>query len=430
MTVTLPGLYALLVLGASIQERHRARPAFLALVPFALVVASFGVNPGSGDPRIISQAARASASAFFAVNAGLLLLGAAIAAAAGLAALRDRPRSFRGLVLLGAAGIALWIGAGLAGPSGPGRSVLAGAGVAAVAAAAGALARRLRRGGMAVEARVRWPGLPGNRVAAFGFGLGALAAVAGPRVGIVFAGLALTAAADFLGHRGRAVMGFPWLLVAVMALAPVWWLMATIAGPGGLPLTDLGDVPLSLRAEILLALPVGLVAWACFALWPAHRLFPGGLFAPLGAALWLRVGSPALAGGLQHWQTVLVPIGALGLWGAAITGRRAAALNATAFVTLASEAPGSGLVALLLTGAALAVGRWSESAGPAHEPLRRLGWASAALVLPAALEAGFRSQVTYTLAAAAGFALGLWLDFAPCPDPGASDSGTPGPVTA
>jgi hypothetical protein len=51
-------------------------------------------------------------------------------------------------------------------------------------------------------------------------------------------------------------------------------------------------------------------------------------------------------------------------------------------------------------------------------------------VLPAALEAGFRSQVTYTLAAAAGFALGLWLDFAPCPDPGASDSGTPGPVTA
>jgi hypothetical protein len=78
----------------------------------------------------------------------------------------------------------------------------------------------------------------------------------------------------------------------------------------------------------------------------------------------------------------------------------------------------------------LAVGRWSESAGPAREPVRRLGWASAALVLPAALEAGFRTQVTYTLAAAAGLALALWLDFAPRPDPGTSDSRTVGPVTA
>ncbi len=430
MTIPLPGAYALLVLGASIQQRPRARLAFVALVPFALAVASLGVNPGSGDPHVIGQVARASASAFFGVNAGLLLLGAALAAAAALAALRDRPPSPGGLVLLGGAGIAFWVGGELAHASGAGRSVLAGAGVAAVAAAVGGLIQSFRRGGVSSEEpQIRWPGLPGNRLAAVGFALGALAVVAGPRVGLVFLGLAVAAAVDFFDRRGRSGIRFPWLPGAVMVLAPVWWLMATIAGPVGLRVADLGDVPLSPRAEILLALPVGLVAWACFGLWPAHRLFPGGLFAPLGVALWLRMGSPALAGGLQHWQPVLVPIGVLGLWGAAIMGRSVATLNAMAFVTLASGPPGSGLAGLLLTGTALAVGRWSGSAGPAHEPVRRLGWASAALVLPVALEAGFRSQVTYTLAAAAGLALALWLDFAPRSDPGVSDSRSAGPPT-
>ena len=112
MTVTLTGAYALLVLGASIQERARARLAFVALVPVALAVASFGVNPGSGDWRIIGDAARVSANSFFAVNAGLLLLGAAMAAGAALGALRDEPRSPAGFVLLAGAGLGLGAGLG------------------------------------------------------------------------------------------------------------------------------------------------------------------------------------------------------------------------------------------------------------------------------------------------------------------------------
>ena len=412
MTITLPGVYALLVLGASVQERARARLAFLALVPYAVALASFRVDPGSGDPRSIGQAARASTTAFFAVNAGLLLLGASVALVTALLALRDRRRNPAGFVLLGAAALALWPAGGLAGAGGAGRSLLVGVGVAVVAAAAGALIHRLRAGRVFVDPAIRWPGLPGNGIAAFTFGLGALGVAAGPTVGFAFLGLAVAAGASFFDRRPEGVVRFPWLLGAVAALAPVWWLLATIAGPVGLRVANLRDVPLSPRAEILIALPLGLVVWACFGLWPAHRVFPGGLFALLGAALWLRIGSPALPSGFEHWRPVLMPIGAIGLWGAAVTGRGALALSATGFITLASGAPGSGVVALLLAGAALAAGRWPGWSPRIREPAQRLGWASAALVLPTALEAGFRSEVTYTLAAAAGLALALWVGLA------------------
>jgi hypothetical protein len=39
----------------------------------------------------------------------------------------------------------------------------------------------------------------------------------------------------------------------------------------------------------------------------------------------------------------------------------------------------------------------------------RLAWAIAVLALPLLLEAGFRRQVTYTLAAAGGAAVAVWL---------------------
>jgi hypothetical protein len=191
--------------------------------------------------------------------------------------------------------------------------------------------------------------------------------------------------------------------------------MATIAGPVGLRIASLGDVPLSPRAEVLLALPLALVAWSCLGLWPAHRLFPGGLLAPLGLALWLRVARPALASGLDHWQPLLMPLGVLGIWGGAITGRRAAALNALAFVALATEGPGSPGGALLLVAAALALGasRRLEASEAWRGLAEQLAWAVALLALPLVLEAGFRRQVTYTLATAAGTAVAVWLGLAP-----------------
>src|SRR4029077_18313254 len=112
MTVTLPALYVVLVLGAAFPDPQRARVALVGLALFAVAVASYAVNPGSGDPRVIAGAARASPRLVLAVNPGLRVLGTALAAAAPLAALRDRPRSPRGLALLATSGLVLWRVAG------------------------------------------------------------------------------------------------------------------------------------------------------------------------------------------------------------------------------------------------------------------------------------------------------------------------------
>ncbi len=417
MTVTLPALYAVLVLGAAFPEPPRARVALVGLAPCALAVASYAVEPGSGDLPVIAGAARASSALFFTVNTGLLLLGAALAAAVALAVLRDRPRSPRGLALLAGSGLVLWRVAGLAGPSGAVRSVLAGAAAALLGAGVGTVLLWLRRSTRSSPSPVGWPGLGGSLPVAFALGLGALAVVAGSRVGLVFLGLGVAAVADFLGRRAIGQGRVPWLPAVALALVPIWWLMTTIAGAVGLGVANLADVPFSPRAEILIALPLALVAWSCLGLWPVQRLLPAGLLAPLGLALWLRVARPAVPEGLEHWQALLFPLGVLGVWGGALTGSSVAALNALAFVALASGAPGSAVGAVLLAVSALALAVAQRPGGEraGGTVVERLAWVIAALGLPFVLEAGFRAQVTYTLAAAAGAAATFWLGLTPEP---------------
>ena len=409
MTVTLSALYVLLGLGALLQTPvERGRLALVGLAAYAVAMASYSVIPGSQDPEVIAAAARASGAPFFGVNAGLLLLGALLAAAAALGALREQPRSPRAIALLAAAGFALWRLHGLAAASGALRSVLALAAGAVGVALIGIVFRRFRRSsGPALD----WAVLRARPAISAAFIMGALGVVLGPHTGLVFAGLMVAAAAEHLARRIRGEAAIPWLPVVTLALFPIWWLLATIAGPVGLGVASLGDVPLSPRAEILLALPLALVAWSCLGLWPAHRLFRGGLLAPLGVALWLRVARPAMADGLDHWQPLLMPLGVLGVWGGALSGRTSAALNALAFVALASDAGVSLAATLLLMAAALALG--ASRAPAASVAARRLGerlaWAIAVLALPLLLEAGFRRQVTYTLAAAGGAAVAVWL---------------------
>lgn len=416
MTVTLSALYVLLGLGALLQTPvERGRLALVGLAAYAVAMASYSVIPGSQDPQVIAAAARASGAAFFGVNTGLLLLGALLAAAAAVGVLRERPRSPPAIVLLAAAGFALWRLHGLVPASGALRSVLALAAGAVGVALIGIAFRRLRRSSRPSGPALDWAVLSERPAISAAFIVGALGVVLGPHTGLVFVGLVVAAAADHLARRIRGDAAIPWLPIATLALFPIWWLLATIAGPAGLGVVSLADVPLSPRAEILLALPLALVAWSCLGLWPAHRLFRGGLLAPLGVALWLRVARPAMADGLDHWQPLLMPLGVLGVWGGAMTGLSPAALNALAFVALAGDAGVSPAAALLFVVAGLALG--ASRAPATSAPARRLGeplaWAIAVLALPLLLEAGFRRQVTYTLAAAGGAAVAVWLGFGP-----------------
>jgi hypothetical protein len=410
MPLGLLPLYVLLVLAATAVEPAAARRiAFIGLVAFALGLAAYAVNPGSDDLAAIGLVAASSTDAFFWVNTGLLLLGIVVCTMAALNAIRYGPPAApgRALALLGIGGFVLWTLAPLIARSGGWRPALAAAAVAVPATAGGVAIDRLGPAKRLPELPgIVWPGASSRSLAlAAGFGLGALGAAVAPHVGIVFVGLALAALTDFLDRRRRGLARVPWLPCVALVLAPTWWLMARIAGPVGLSLPTLPDIPFSPAAERLVALALGGVAWACLGLWPLHRLFPDGLLAPLGIALWLRVASPAVPGGLEHWQPLFVAAGVLGLCGAAVTGRAAAACNALAFVALAAVAPTSAPAALILgaTGLALRI-----TPGESRGAAQRLAWMLAALALPFAFEAGFRGQVIYTLIAGAGTALAGW----------------------
>ena len=420
MTIGLLPLYVLLVLAATTLEPTAARRiAFLGLVSFALGLAAYAVSPGSDDLEVITRAAADSNDVFFVVNTALLLLGVALCLAASLFAIREGPpvSPGRALALLCAGGLGLWALVPLMVGSGGWRPGLGAGALVGAGCLTGAAAARVRHLGASVEEpRIAWPGVKSGAPALGAlFGLGALGAIAGPHVGVVFTGLWVTAVADFLDRRRRRMARIPWLVIAALALGPAWWFMATVAGPEGLGIGALREVPFSPAAERLVGLVLGFVAWAFLSLWPAERLFPGGLLAPLGIALWLRVVSPAATGGVEHWRPLFVPIGVLGLWGAAITGRGPAACNALAFIALASEAPGSLPAALILgaTGLALRV----APARTAHNAAERLAWMLAALALPFAFEAAFRAQIIYTLLAGVGAGLACWTSLGREPDP-------------
>jgi hypothetical protein len=404
-------LYVLLVLaGTTVEPTAARRLVFLGLVSFALGLAAYAVSPGADDPGAIAAAAAGSPDAFFVVNTALLLIGIGLSLAAALLAIyRGPPVSpGRALALLCSAGLGIWAIAPLILQRGGWRSVLGAGALAAIWVLVGKVAARLK-GARSPPARPRitWPGVRSSSpLLGTAFGLGALAVVAGPHVGLVFAGVWLIVLVDFLDRRRRNVSRVPWLVLATLVLVPTWWFMATVAGPDGLRVGALSEVPLSPAAERLVALPLGFVAWALLGLWPMGRVFPGGLLAPFGIGLWLRVLSPVAAGGSAHWQPLFVPLGLIGLWGAAILGNGSGACNALAFIALASQAPGSVPAALILGATGLAL----ETA-PARTPrsaAERLAWMLVALALPFVFEAGFRSQVVYTFLAGVGAALACW----------------------
>jgi len=386
-----------LVIGASLLRPKSAGLLALAgLVPALLGAAAFTLAP-------------VGSSSYVSANIGLMIAGGTLPLLAATRPLRARPpesrRALPGalLMLAGTAAIAI-----RAGP------IVAAIGLPPVLAwAAGVVAAwwTLMLGGrVAREPAAAMGHVP--RVPRAGTALlliGGALVLAGPHVGLVIGGMMLASVGAERTFRQGACRIPVLPLVTLLALGSAYWLLRTVAGPIGLGVGTLDQVPLSSAAARLLALPFGLVAWAWMGLWPLHGVVRPVLLAPLGAALWLRVAAPAVAEGLAHWQPLFVALAVAGLWHAAAAGRLASVLVALAFAALASLGPQSSAAAALLIAAAFTLELPRPEAGAALvtvEVLRRLGFAASAVGAMLAFTAGLRAEVVLTVLAAAGLACG------------------------
>jgi len=255
-----------------------------------------------------------------------------------------------------------------------------------------------------------------------GTGLAAL----GNQVALVFAGVVLAAwSAWLLQREARRLTPLPLAPALTLMLVPVYQLLSTIAGPEGLAVSLLPAIPLSPAAERLLAPALLVVGWALGGLWPLHRQLPGALTAPAGALLIYRVGAAALPEGLAYWRGAIFPLLVIGIWHAAFARR------------LELVAVGGGLLGLAsLDRNGIAGAGWLLATAAGMEVLRRTGVGGAlargVLIVMAgwggveAATGGLRTEVVYTVLAAAGAAAAM---MARAPSSGARSAASPSTVT-
>jgi hypothetical protein len=257
----------------------------------------------------------------------------------------------------------------------------------------------------------RAPVLPRRGAAAAVMLVGALAAVAAPHLHAVMGGAVACAVAAETAAVRPGKRRLPWLLVVVLALVPVWWFIAKVAGPAGLSLAELADGPLSPAAQALLVPLLALGALALAGVPPLHCLSPyGTLLAPVGAAILVRLGDGAMPDGVTHWRPVLASIAALGVWWAALRGRRPQLLGAAALLGAASGGePGAvGAFGLFVMSAGTPwVGRQMETT-PLRRVLDRIAWAAAGAFGALALDAALRAEVTLATLTFVGVVVLLW----------------------
>jgi hypothetical protein len=385
-----PG-FLLALVGAALVRGDRGR----RLAALATATAGLGL---AALPTVPIPAGQPDLAGFMSVEAALLTLGAALALLAAVEGIREgrSPGSLVGSAAVAGGGV----GVGLAAVP-----VLAAAPVGAlliallsVAALGILLILGARRLGVAphpdLESVAASPALAA-------IGLGTLVAAAAPFTGAVFAATIVTAAGGWLLRR--AVAGrIPVAPLLTLLLLPAWWLMRTNAGPEGLAVTSLPDLPWSPAAERLLAPVLLIAAWSTSGLWPLHRQEPAVLTAPVGALLLVRVVLPAIPDGVEHWRALAMPLVVVGLWHAVLTGRRAGAVSALAWVGLLSSEPSGRLAAGLL----LAGGLVMRLAGKAPRmglgaALRLCAVVSAGVGAFLAIGAGLRAEVVYSVMAAA-----------------------------
>jgi hypothetical protein len=391
--------FLFIVLSVALLPAGRARSlAACAAISSGLALAGFRAGP--------TELVATLPPGFVAVEGALLGIGGVLALGSALAAVRsarDRP------TLGGAAAAA---GGGLGVVLSAWRYVVAaptGTLLVAVIAIAG-LGSLMLAGGRRVRVDP-----PTNRPPALPIGLGVigagtLLAAASSSTGGVFAGCVVAAIGGWLVSRSPASRKLPVApMVILVLLLPAWWLMATIAGPEGLAIGSLPDLPWSPAAERLLAPVLLLAAWATSGLWPWHRQEPAALTAPVAALVLARVAIPAVPEGLEHWRALAFPVVLLGLYHGVLTRRRAESIVALAWVGLVTATPigQAGAALLLLAGLALELaGRLRAQAKWAVRGLR----VGAALVLGTgallAIEGGLGTEVVYSVLAAASLVAG------------------------
>jgi hypothetical protein len=194
------------------------------------------------------------------------------------------------------------------------------------------------------------------------------------------------------------------LVLAVVCLVPALWFMHTVAGPVGLGISSLDDVPFSPAAEAMLAPILALGAFGFFGVWPLRRWSSTALV-PIGVALIVRLGA-AVPSGLEAWQTVLVPLGVVAAGHAAFTADPEEAIGSWAWLACVT---GGNRGAILLGAAALILATAPAAARRAGVVAQvwmgRAAWSLAAAGGALALESLLRAQVVYALSAALALAV-------------------------
>jgi hypothetical protein len=391
--------FLLIVLGTALLPEGRPRRfAGCAAVTVGLALAGAGAGPTEPPPAL--------PPGFLAVEAGLFVIGAALGIGSALVVVRSSRTK------ASVAGSAAAAGGGL------GAALIAGPYVvsapiawlvAAIVAIAGLGWMLAALGGRSRPAVVPVTG-SAPRIGLAAIGAGALLAAAAWSAGGVFIGCLLAAIGGWMVcrvPRGRTWPVAPLLVLAL--LAPAWWLMATIAGPEGLAIGSLPDLPWSPAAERLLAPVLLLAAWAMSGLWPLHRQEPAVLTSPVAALLLLRIAIPAFADGLDHWRALAMPVVLVGLWHGVLTRRWQVSVAALAWIGLVTATPEGqvGGLLVLLAGLGLELAGRMPARARRGTPVLR---AAAALLFAGgallAIEGGLGTEVVYTVLAAA--ALVAW----------------------
>jgi hypothetical protein len=418
MTSNYPVIAALgwlaLALGAALLGGRRERLAAAGLLTLGLGLAAW--RAGSAAPAAPLPLPDRLGEGFLVVNGGLLLLGLGLVIWAAASA---RSGPCHGVAMLATAlGVILVarLSAGLLVAAGLLRAVSAGVALGVAGVILLALGRTIAASGPARALGSRLfseplrPASPANRRAgglATAILAGAAATALGPHVAIVFLGLIVAAWSAYFLFHPRGSRPAPVTPSLTLLLAPVYWLLSTIAGPEGLSVAALPLVPLSPAAESLVAPALLLVGWSVAGLWPLHRQVPGALIGPLGALLLVRIGLPLAPDGLEYWRPLAVPLLFAGIWHAAAVARWPLLLAGAGLLGVAGLTPAGASGARWLLGSAFVLELCSMLRLPvgAVRLARMAAWISAAWGGLLVLEGGLRGEVVYTALGAAALAL-------------------------